>query len=411
LLNRQFYDMIIIIKLVILISQMLVFEYKAYGKSNQFIAVDEAIRTVQFIRNKAILLWMDGGAKSCYDLNKYCAVLAKEFPFANQLNSMARQAAAERAWASIQRFYDNCKGKIAGKKGFPQFQKDNRSVEYKTSGWVLSDDRKSITFTDKKGIGKLKLKGTRDLNFYQPDKIKRVRLVKRADGYYVQFCISVDRTEILPATGNTIGLDVGLSSFYTDSNGLEVENPRFHQVGEVKMKRAQRLVSRKVKGSNNRIKSRIKLGKIHLKISRQRKDHAVKLARCVIRSNDLVAYEDLRVRNMVKNHCLAKSISDAGWYQFRVWLETFGRIFGRVTIAVNPAYTSQECSSCGTVVKKSLSTRTHSCKCGCSLGRDHNAALNILTKAIGTTGHVGTSVIDTVNASGDIPSTLVGANL
>jgi putative transposase len=403
--------MILIINAVDRVFPMLVFEYKVYGKSSQFSAVEEAIRTVQFIRNKAIRLWMDGGAKSCYDLNKYCAVLAKEFPFANQLNSMARQAAAERAWASIQRFYDNCKGKIAGKKGFPQFQKDCRSVEYKTSGWALSDDRKSITFTDKKGIGKLKLKGTRDLNFYQPDQIKRVRLVKRADGYFVQFCISVDRTEILPATGNTIGLDVGIASFYTDSNGLAVENPKFYRAGEVKMKRAQRLVSRKEKGKNNRKKSRIKLGRIHLKISRQRKDHAVKLARCVIRSNDLVAYEDLRVRNMVKNHCLAKSISDAGWYQFRVWLETFGRIFGRVTVAVNPAYTSQECSSCGTVVKKSLSTRTHSCQCGCSLGRDHNAALNILTKAIGTTGHVGTSVLDAVNASGDIPSTSAGANL
>lgn len=390
---------------------MLVFEYKAYGKSNQFGAIDEAIRTVQFIRNKAIRLWMDGKAKSCYDLNKYCAALAREFSFANQLNSMARQAAAERAWASIQRFYDNCKAKISGKKGFPKFQKDNRSVEYKTSGWALSNDRKSITFTDKKGIGRLKLKGTRDLNFYQADQIKRVRLVKRADGYFVQFCISVDRTEVLPATGNTIGLDVGLKSFYTDSHGLEVENPKFYRTGEVKMKRAQRLVSRKVKGSSNRNKSRIKLGRIHLKISRQRKDHAVKLARCVIRSNDLVAYEDLRVRNMVKNHCLAKSISDAGWYQFRVWLETFGRIFGRVTVAVNPAYTSQKCSNCGTVVKKSLSTRTHACQCGCVLDRDHNAALNILTKAISTTGHVGRSGLDTVNASGDLPSTPSGANL
>jgi putative transposase len=406
---------------------MLVFEYKAYGKHNQFSAIDEAIRTVQFIRNKAIRLWMDGGAKSCYDLNKYCAVLAKEFPFANQLNSMARQAAAERAWASIQRFYDNCKAKLSGKKrsadgevsspcprtkkGFPRFQKDCRSVEYKTSGWSLSDNRKSITFTDKKGIGRLKLKGTRDLNFYQSEQIKRVRLVKRADGYYVQFCISVERTENLPACGKTIGLDVGLKSFYTDSNGVEIENPRFYRTGEVKLKRAQRLVSRKVKGSNNRIKSRIKLGRIHLKISRQRKDHAVKLARCVIRSNDLVAYEDLRVRNMLKNHCLAKSISDAGWYQFRVWLETFGRVFGRVTVAVNPQLTSQECSSCGTVVKKSLSTRTHACQCGCVLDRDHNAALNILTKAIGTTGHVGTSVLDTVNAQGDSSSTVAGANL
>lgn len=390
---------------------MLVLEFKTYGKVRQFAAIDDAIRTCQFIRNKSIRYWIDNPKAGKYDLNKQCAVLAKEFPFADELNSMARQSAAERAWSAISRFYDNCKSKIAGKKGFPQFQKDCRSVEYKTSGWKLAEDRKSITFTDKKGIGRLKMKGTRDLNFYQPDQIKRVRLVKRADGYYAQFCVSVDRTEILPATGNTIGLDVGLKSFYTDSNGIEVENPKFYRAGEVEMKRAQRLVSRKPKGTNNRKRSRIKLGRIHLKISRQRKDHAIKLARCVITSNDVVVYEDLRVRNMVKNHCLAKSISDAGWYQFRVWLETFGRIFGRITIAVNPAYTSQECSSCGVIVKKSLSTRTHACQCGCVLDRDHNAALNILTKGICTVGHTGTSVLDTVNASGDPTSILAGVNL
>ncbi len=390
---------------------MLVFEFKTYGKTKQFAAIDDAIRTCQFVRNKAIRYWIDNPKATKYDLNKQCAILAKEFPFANELNSTARQAAAERAWSAISRFFENCKSKIAGKKGFPQFQKDCRSVEYKASGWKLADDRKSITFTDKKGIGLLKLKGTRDLNFYSLDQIKRVRLVKKADGHYIQFCISVDHTEILPATGNTIGLDVGLKSFYTDSNGVEVENPRFYRVGEVKMKRAQRLVSRKVKGSNNRRRSRTKLVAIHLKISRQRKDHAVKLARCVTISNDVVVYENLRVRNMVKNHCLAKSISDAGWYQFRVWLEAFGRIFGRITIAVNPAYTSQECSSCGVIVKKSLSTRTHTCQCGCVLDRDHNAALNILNKGISTTGHVGTSALNAVNASGDQTSILVGANL
>ena len=174
---------------------MIVLEFKAYGKPNQYDAVDEAIRTVQFIRNKAIRYWMDNRGSGQNDLQKYCAVLAKEFPFANELNSMARQAAAERAWSAISRFYENCRQQIVGKKGFPKFQKDCRSVEYKTSGWKLADDRKSITFTDKKNIGRLKLKGTRDLHFYQADQIKRVRLVKRADGYYAQFCIRVDRTE------------------------------------------------------------------------------------------------------------------------------------------------------------------------------------------------------------------------
>ena len=156
---------------------MLVFEFKAYGKKQQLDAIDEAIRTVQFIRNKALRFWMDNQKVDKYDLNKYSAVLAKEFPFCDDLNSMARQSSSERAWSAISRFYDNCKKKIPGKKGFPQFQKDNRSVEYKTTGWQMATDRKSLTFTDKKGIGKLKLKGTRDLHFYQRSQIKRVRLV------------------------------------------------------------------------------------------------------------------------------------------------------------------------------------------------------------------------------------------
>jgi putative transposase len=390
---------------------MLVFEFRAYAKLAQFVAIDEAIRATQFIRNKCIRFWMDNPKVGKYELSKQCAILAAEFPFANNLNSMARQAAAERAWAAISRFYDNCKKKISGLKGFPSFQKDNRSVEYKTTGWKLADDRKSITITDKIGIGKLKIKGTRDLNFYQPDQIKRVRLVKRADGYYVQFCISVAREEVISPTKSTIGLDMGLNHFYTDSNGEQVENPRFYRKAEKQMKQSQRLVSRKKKGSSNRRKARVKLSRIHLKISRQRKDHAIKLARCVIQSNDLVVYEDLRVKNMVRNHCLAKSISDASWYQFRVWLEYFGQVFGRATVAVNPAYTSQECSSCGVIVNKSLSTRTHVCQCGCVLDRDENAAINILNKGLSTVGHTGRSALDAGNASGERTSIDVGAIL
>ena len=383
---------------------MLIFEFKAYGKREQFNAVDEAIKTVQFIRNKALRFWMDNQKVNKFDLNKYSAILAKEFPFCDELNSMARQSSAERAWSGISRFYDNCKKKTPGRKGFPQFQKDNRSVEYKTSGWKLAEDRKSITFTDKKGIGKLKLKGTRDLHFYSLTQIKRVRLVKRADGYYAQFCIQIDRSEAIEITGNTIGLDVGLKEFYTDSSGVTVENPRFLRKGERRLKKAQRQVSKRVKGSKNRRKARVILGKCHLKISRQRKDFAIKLARCVIQSNDCVAYEDLRIKNMVKNHCLAKCINDVSWYMFRVWLEYFGKVFGRITIAVPPNGTSQECSSCGTIVKKSLSTRTHVCSCGCVLDRDRNAARNILRRGLSTVGHTGTWG-NTLNACGEMTAT------
>jgi putative transposase len=387
---------------------MLVFEFKAYGKSAQIKAIDDAIRTAQFIRNSCIRLWMDVQGTGKNDLQKYCAVLAANFPFANELNSMARQSSAERAWASMTRFYNNCKKGIPGLKGYPQFQKDCRSVEYKTSGWKLALDRKFITFTDKKGIGRLKLKGTRDLHFYQINQIKRVRLVKRADGYYCQFCIDVNRQENIEPSVNTIGLDVGLKEYYTDSHGVMVENPKFLRIGEKVLKRSQRRVSRKVKGSKNRGKARQILGKRHLKISRQRKDHAVKLARCVVQSNDLIAYEDLRIKNLVKNHCLAKSINDASWYQFRVWLEYFGKVFKRVTVAVNPQYTSLECSSCGEVVKKTLSTRTHVCQCGCVMDRDENAARNILSRGLSTVGHTGTFMLDMSNALGDESSTQAG---
>jgi putative transposase len=390
---------------------MIVLEFKAKGKTTQYTAIDEAIRTTQFVRNKAIRHWMDNrgvGQKELYRLSK---TLREKFSFVKTLNSSACQAAIERAYSSIARFYDNCKKSIPGKKGYPKFQKNCRSVEYKTSGWALGETGKSITFTDKKGIGKLKLKGTWDLNHYQLGQIKRVRLVRRADGYYVQFLIRIDNEKVdIQPTGKNIGLDVGLKEFYTDSNGHTEPNPKFYRTGEKRLKFKQRRVSRSREGSANRRKAINKLGRVHLKISRQREEHAKRVARCVIQSNDLVAYEDLRIKNLVKNHCLAKSINDASWYQFRKWLEYFGVKFGRITVAVNPAYTSGECSSCGTLVKKSLSMRTHVCQCGFVLDRDWNAAINILSVALSTTGHVGTWVKDP-NASGDSTSTRVGAIL
>ncbi len=133
------------------------------------------------------------------------------------------------------------------------------------------------------------------------------------------------------------------------------------------------------------------------------------MARCVIQSNDLVAYEDLKVRNLVLNHCLAKSINDAGWYQFRQWVERFGQKMGKATVAVSPHYTSQECSNCKAIVKKSLSTRTHKCACGCELDREFNAAINILKRGLSTVGHTGTWVNDDLNAWGEGTNTCVEA--
>ena len=193
---------------------MIVLEFKAKGKTTQYSAIDEAIKTAQFVRNKCVRFWMDNRGTGQKELYRYNTKLRAEFSFVNALNSHACQVAVEWAYSAIARFYDNCRKSIPGKKGYPRFKKNCRSVEYKTSGWKLSTDRRSINFIDKKGIGKLKLKGTWDLHFYQLDQIKRVRLVRRADGYYVQFLIRVESEKAdVQQTGKIVGLDVGLKEF------------------------------------------------------------------------------------------------------------------------------------------------------------------------------------------------------
>ncbi len=206
--------------------------------------------------------------------------------------------------------------------------------------------------------------------------------MRRADGYYAQFCVDIERTEKHEYNGLVVGIDLGLESFYTDSNGVQVENPRLLRKSEKSLKRLQRRLSKKKKGSSNRRKAIQGMAHKHLKVSRQRKDFAVKAARAPVQSNDLVVYENLQVRNMVKNHHLAKSISDASWGQFTQWVDYFGKLHQIQVIAVPPQYTSQDCPGCNARVKKALSTRTHQCACGLRLHRDHAAAINILNKGM-----------------------------
>jgi putative transposase len=245
--------------------------------------------------------------------------------------------------------------------------------------------------------------------------------VRRADGYYVQFCVKVDVTPE-PRVGNgEVGLDVGLEYFYSDSNGYHEENPRFLRKAEKAIKHAQRRIYSKEKGKNNRRKARGRYARKHLKVSRQREEHALRVARNVCKVNAYVAYEELNVKGLARNRRLAKSISDVAWSAFRRWLEYFAlrlRLrsastpsvaevlkFTTQVVAVPPHYTSQKCSSCGNIVNKGLSTRTHACKCGCVLQRDVNAAINILSKAKSTGGHPGS------NAWGVVASTLAGVTL
>jgi putative transposase len=363
---------------------MLIYEYKLDGTQAQYAAIDEAIRVVQFIRNKCLRLWMDTRGISKNDLQRFCAVLAKAYPFATRLNSQARQASADRAWFAISHFYDNCKNHKQGKKGFPKFQHDNRSVEYKQTGWRLLPDGKHISFTDGCGIGCVRLVGNnrQKIEAFPIKQIKRVRIIQRADGYYCQFGVQAAREVVHQPTGKQVGIDVGLKAFLTDSEGNTVENPRHYRKAEKRLKRLHRRVSRKHKQSQNRKKARKQLAKGYLKVARQREDFARKTANALISSSDLIAYEHLQIRNMVKNRHLAKSIHDAGWGQFLRWVRYYGQVHGVAVIAVEPQYTTENCSGCRTQVKKSLSVRTHICPgCGLVLDRDENAARTILGKA------------------------------
>jgi putative transposase len=384
--------------------RVLVLEYKAVVKPNQVKAINEAIRTVQFVRNKVLRYWMDNRGVGKKELYQYNTQLRAEFGFVKDLNSHACQASVENVERAINRFFDNCKQKKPGKKGYPQFKKDCRSVEYKTSGWKLHSYKRRINFIDKKGIGEVKLLGKWDIHAYPMELIKRVRIVRRADGYYVQFCVKVDNQQDAPFTTSEIGIDVGLEYFYSDSNGNHEENPRYFRRAEKDIKRVQRQIYKKKLGSSGRRKARGIYARKHLKVTRQRNEHAKRLARNLCLANAKVVLEDLNISGLVRNHKLAKSIADASWYNFRQWLEYFGAKFGREVIAVPPHFTSIECSNCGVNVQKSLSTRTHSCpRCGHISQRDVNAAKVILSRAT-TGGHPGS------NAWGDVSSTSIGLN-
>jgi putative transposase len=188
---------------------------------------------------------MDGWGVSANDLQALCARLAHEFDFAARLNSQARQAAAARAWAAIARFYTNCREKRPGKKGYPRFQRDCRSVEYKQTGWQRDAAGTRLTISDGGGIGRVRLIGSRELATFPHEQIKRVRLVRRADGYYAQFVLQVERRVSHVPTGSALGIDVGIAAYLTDSDGQAVANPRFIRLAEARLNRYQRRLSRR----------------------------------------------------------------------------------------------------------------------------------------------------------------------
>ena len=298
------------------------------------------------------------------------ALLLTKTSYQKEVFSQVLQNVLKRVDRSFQNFFRGF--------GYPRFQGRNRynSFTYPQKGFELKDGKLILS-----KIGNIKIIQHREIE----GKIKTCTIKKDIDQWYVSFSCEIDEPA-LAEIKTEIGIDVGLSSLITLSNGEKIEPPKFLRESEDKLTHEQKRLSRKRLRSKNRKQQAIIVAKVHRRIRNQRKDFAHKLSRELVDTYDRIVFEDLQIKNMVQNHHLAKSISDAGWYQLMNLTEYKAAYAGKFVEFVNPAGTSQICSSCGNSVQKELSVRVHSCPfCGLVLDRDHNAAINILS-TVGTTG-------------------------
>jgi putative transposase len=260
--------------------------------------------------------------------------------------------------------------------GFPRFKNKNQfnTIQYASIGDGCQIKNNKLYLQN---IGEIKVKWHRKIE----GKIKTLYVTRKNDKYYVNFFVE-NVPNILPKTGKQIGIDVGIEHFLVTSDELYIDSPKYLRESEPILKmRSQRLCRRK-KGSERRDKAKKLVAKIHEKIANQRLDFVHKITTMLVKENDVIVIEKLQIQNMVKNKHLAKNISDAGWGMFFQILKYKAENAGKKVIEINSKGTSQICSVCGNVVKKSLSIRIHNCPfCFSIMNRDLNASINILNKA------------------------------
>jgi putative transposase len=294
-----------------------------------------------------------------------------EFPEYAAIHSHILQDVLARLDKTYQAFFKRVK---AGQTpGFPRFQGANRyhSFTYKEYGNGAHLDNGFLVLSK---IGRIAVRWSRPI----AGTPKTVTISREADGWYVSLSCAEVPTQPLPLTGAETGIDVGLKVFLITADGQVVDNPRHHRQAEKRLAKAQRVVSRRKKGSKRRRKAVNRCARRYQTVKRQRAAFHHITALMLVRQYDTIYVEDLRVANMVRNRRLAKSIADAGWAHFRTILAFKAACAGKRVVAVPAHYTSQDCSGCGERVSKSLSVRTHVCPaCGLVMDRDENAARNI----------------------------------
>lgn len=358
--------------------QRITYKYRLYPSRAQVEALTFQLSEACHLYNAALQERRDAwrvGQKSIHYFDQSSQL--KEIRAAGDLslaNFSACQDVLRRVDKTFKAFFRRMKRKE--KAGFPRFKSHTRFDSYTFpaygDGCKLIDSKLRL-----QGVGLVKVKLHRAVE----GKIKTVTIKRECNKWYV--CISVEReSKPLPICTETVGIDVGLSSFATLNDGTEIDNPRYYREAQKALRLSQRRVARRKKGSHRRHKAVRLLQRAHAYVRNQRANFHHEISRWLVSNYGLIAVEDLNIKGMVKNRRLSKSISDAGWSAFMDKIAYKAESAGRDFVKVNPRGTSQTCT-CGASVPKTLSQRWHHClSCGLSLARDHVSAQIILARGL-----------------------------
>ncbi|WP_280412648.1 RNA-guided endonuclease InsQ/TnpB family protein [Nocardia asiatica] len=352
------------------------YKYRFYPTSEQVEQLSKTFGCVRYVYNRALAertrAWTQERRRVNHAETSLMLTQWKRDPTTAWLAEPSKDP-LQQTLRNLQGAFDKFWRKRAG---YPKFKKKGRS---KDSATYFSN-----CFTYRDGRIKLaKQSEPLDIRWSRPmpkgARPSQVTVSRDSSGrYHISILVEEAITEHAP-TDATLGVDAGITSLYTLSTGEKIRNPRHEKKDRARLAKAQRVLSRKQKGSNSRVKARLKVARIHARIADRRRDHLHKLSTRLVRENQVIAIEDLSVRNMVRNRSLARAISDASWSQFRTMLEYKADWYGRTVVAIDRFYpSSKTCSTCGRINDEMpLQVREWTCPCGTSHDRDVNAAKNI----------------------------------
>ena len=349
------------------------YKYRIYPDAEQMQFFAKCFGCVRFVYNRMLSDRIEHYKLTGKSLNNTPAQYKSEFTWLKEVDSLALANAQMNLNTAYRNFFRD------KSTGFPKFKsKKTNNFSYTTN------NQKGTVYVENGYIKLPKLKSPVKIRQHRSFEgvIKSCTISKAPSGKYHISILVETEIQKLPASDMRVGIDVGIKDFAVLSNGEAYKNPKHLRKSEKRLAKLQRDLSRKQIGSSNRNKARIKVAKLHEKIANQRMDFLHKKSTEIIRKNQAIVIEDLKVKNLMKNHNLAKSIAEVSWSRFREMLDYKSRWYGRELIIAPPDYpSSQLCSDCGnrSSQTKDLACRVYICpECGLEIDRDYNASLNLL---------------------------------